>query len=100
MNRRLWLARLGALGMTASLSLPTLAQGSSSPLLNLVVPVPPGGSVDLLGRLIAEHLPRTLQQTVVVENRPGASGSIAAASVARAAGDPCLLYTSPSPRDS
>lgn len=91
MNRRLWLANLGALGMTASLSLPTLAQGNSSPLLNLVVLVPPGGSVDLLGRLIAEHLPRTLQQTVVVENRPGASGSIAAASVARAAGDPNQL---------
>jgi tripartite-type tricarboxylate transporter receptor subunit TctC len=55
--------------------------------LQLIVPVPPGGSVDLTGRLLAEHLPRTLKQGVVVENRPGASGSIAAASVARAAGD-------------
>ena len=62
---------------------------SPSPLpnLNLVVPVPPGGSVDLTARLLGEHLPKALKQNVVVENRPGASGSIAAASVARAAGD-------------
>ena len=59
--------------------------------MQLVVPVPPGGSVDLTARLLAEHLPRLLKQTVVVENRPGASGSIAAASVARAAADPNLL---------
>ena len=51
------------------------------------MPVPPGGSVDLTGRLLAEHLPRVLKQTVVVENRPGASGSIAAAGVARSPGD-------------
>jgi tripartite-type tricarboxylate transporter receptor subunit TctC len=62
------------------------AQTSGNPL-QLIVPVPPGGSVDLTGRLLAEHLPRTLKQTVVVENRPGASGSIAAAGVARSAGD-------------
>jgi tripartite-type tricarboxylate transporter receptor subunit TctC len=69
-------------------SLPGLAmaQAGASPL-QLIVPVPPGGSVDLTGRLLAEHLPRTLKQAVVVENRPGASGSIAAAGVARAAGD-------------
>ena len=66
---------------------------SPSPLpnLNLVVPVPPGGSVDLTARLLGEHLPKALKQNVVVENRPGASGSIAAASVARAAGDPNQL---------
>lgn len=52
----------------------------------LLVPVPPGGSVDLLVRLIAEHLPRTLQQTVVVENRPGASGLIAAGFAERVLG--------------
>ena len=66
------------------------AQAAATPL-QLIVPVPPGGSVDLTGRLLAEHLPRTLKQPVVVENRPGASGSIAAASVARAAGDPNQL---------
>ena len=89
MDRRQWLARAGALGMVGVLPASVIAQASSP--LHLVVPVPPGGSVDLTGRLIAEHLPRTLKQSVVVENRPGASGSIAAAGVARAAGDPNQL---------
>ena len=86
MNRRQCLA------LSLASTLPSLAraQASTSPL-QLIVPVPPGGSVDLTGRLLAEHLPRSLKQTVVVENRPGASGSIAAASVARAAGDPNQL---------
>ncbi len=86
MDRRQWLA----LGLASSLPALARAQAAASPL-QLIVPVPPGGSVDLTGRLLAEHLPRTLRQTVVVENRPGASGSIAAASVARAAGDPNTL---------
>ncbi|MEK8027022.1 tripartite tricarboxylate transporter substrate-binding protein [Pseudaquabacterium rugosum] len=62
------------------------AGGHGQPL-ELVVPVPPGGSVDLTGRLLAEHLPRALHQAVVVRNQPGASGSIAAAAVARQAGN-------------
>jgi tripartite-type tricarboxylate transporter receptor subunit TctC len=65
---------------------PVWAQSASSSL-NLVVPVPPGGSVDLTARLLGEHLPAQLKQSVVVSNQPGASGSIAAAAVARQAGD-------------
>jgi tripartite-type tricarboxylate transporter receptor subunit TctC len=80
MNRRQLMALLGA-----AASLPAGAQGA--PNLNLVVPVPPGGSVDLTARLLGERLPKTLNQNVVVENKPGASGSIAAAGVARQAGD-------------
>jgi tripartite-type tricarboxylate transporter receptor subunit TctC len=80
MNRRQWLALLGA-----AASAPAWAQ--TAPNLNLVVPVPPGGSVDLTARLLGEHLPKLLKQNVVVENKPGASGSIAAAGVARQAGD-------------
>ena len=82
MDRRQWLA----LGLASTVPALAPAQTSTSPL-QLIVPVPPGGSVDLTGRLLAEHLPRALKQTVVVENRPGASGSIAAAGVARAVGD-------------
>ncbi len=62
-------------------------RAQSAPNLNLVVPVPPGGSVDFTARLLGEHLPKVLNQNVVVTNQPGASGSIAAASVARQAGD-------------
>jgi tripartite-type tricarboxylate transporter receptor subunit TctC len=81
--------RRQCLALTVAAVLPVLARAQAGAVpLQLIVPVPPGGSVDLTGRLLAEHLPRTsLKQTVVVENRPGASGSIAAASVARAAGD-------------
>jgi tripartite-type tricarboxylate transporter receptor subunit TctC len=69
-----------------------LAQAApSAPNLNLVVPVPPGCSVDLTALLLGEHLPRTLKQNVVVQNQPGASGSIAAAAVARQAADPNTL---------
>ena len=89
MRRRQCLGRAAALGFTASV--PRWAAAQAVAPLQLVVPVPPGGSVDLTARLLAEHLPRTLKQTVIVENRPGASGSIAAASVARAAADPNLL---------
>ena len=82
MDRRQWLA----LGLASTWPALAHAQAGGN-ALQLIVPVPPGGSVDLTGRLLAEHLPRVLKQTVVVENRPGASGSIAAAGVARSAGD-------------
>ena len=82
MDRRQWLA----LGWASTWPALAHAQAGGN-ALQLIVPVPPGGSVDLTGRLLAEHLPRVLKQTVVVENRPGASGSIAAAGVARSAGD-------------
>ncbi len=81
MDRRQWL------GWAAAASLAPAARAQSAANLNLVVPVPPGGSVDLTARLLGEHLPKTLKQNVVVENKPGASGSIAAAGVARQAGD-------------
>jgi len=89
MRRRQWLSRAAALGLVGST--PRWAAAQAAAPLQLVVPVPPGGSVDLTARLLAEHLPRVLKQNVIVENRPGASGSIAAASVARAAADPNLL---------
>jgi tripartite-type tricarboxylate transporter receptor subunit TctC len=83
MDRRQWLGWAGAA------SVPAWAQ--TAPNFNLVVPVPPGGSVDLAARLLGEHLPRLLKQSVHVENRPGASGSIAAAHVARLSTDPNTL---------
>jgi tripartite-type tricarboxylate transporter receptor subunit TctC len=90
MDRREWI--VGALaGATAASGWAQAPQPGAAPNLNLVVPVPPGGSVDLTARLLGEHLPRPLKQNVVVENKPGASGSIAAAAVARQAGDPNTL---------
>lgn len=55
--------------------------------VNLVVPFPPGGAVDTVARILSAALQPELGQPVVVENRPGAGGNVAAAYVANAAAD-------------
>ncbi len=57
----------------------------------LVVSYPAGGGADLMARLIAPHMALALGQSVIVENKPGASGTLAAAQVARAAPDGATL---------
>ena len=63
------------------------AQPFPSKTIALIVPVTPGGSTDLMARQIAEPLSKALGQPVVVENRPGASGNIAASYVAKSKPD-------------
>lgn len=55
--------------------------------ITLVVPFSPGGGVDVMGRLLAERLRQTLNQNIIVENRPGASGMLGASHVVRAKPD-------------
>jgi tripartite-type tricarboxylate transporter receptor subunit TctC len=55
--------------------------------IKIVVPFPPGGSADILARLVGEQVGRTQGVTVLIENRPGAGASIAYEAVARAAPD-------------
>lgn len=55
--------------------------------LTIVVPYPPGGTMDFTGRLLADQLSKRLGQNVIVENRGGASGNIGAAHVAKAKAD-------------
>ncbi|QET02836.1 tripartite tricarboxylate transporter substrate binding protein [Cupriavidus pauculus] len=62
-------------------SLPT---GWPAQPIKVVVPFPPGGSTDILGRFVAEHLQKTLGKPVMVENLPGATGTIGVAAVSRA----------------
>jgi len=65
------------------------AQGSSYPArpIRLVVTLSPGSSSDILARIVAEEMSRSLRQPVVVENRPGAGGNVAGEHVARSAPD-------------
>lgn len=55
--------------------------------VRLVIPYPPGGGTDITGRAMAQRLSEFLSQSVVIENKPGATGMIGAASVAKAAPD-------------
>ena len=83
--------RRAALALVAAplLAGSALAQQAAWPdkMVKLVVPFPPGGPTDTASRIIGEKLRERLKQTVLVENRPGASGSIAAIQVSKAAAD-------------
>ena len=74
-------------------SLPGAASAQHSRNVRLVVPAAPGGAIDAIGRLYADHLKDTLGQTWVVENRAGANNTLGAAEVARAAPDGTTLLT-------
>lgn len=69
-----------------------VAQPFPAKNMRLVVPTPAGSSVDLSARLISEGLRERLGHAVVVENKPGAGGTIAAAEVARATADGHSLF--------
>ncbi len=65
--------------------------------IKLIVPWPAGGSSDTAARLIAKHLQDRLKQTVLVDNKPGASGNIGTLAVAKAAPDGYTLLLSSGP---
>src|SRR5262245_139476 len=81
-------ALLCALAGLEAMAEPSHAQAvlptAPSKPIRIVVPWPPGGSADLIGRMLAEHLSNAFAQSVLVENRPGASGMIGSAAVAHA----------------
>jgi len=76
---------------------PACAQTSPSRPIMLVVPFPPGPALDLVARLVAAKLADALGQSVVVENRTGANGTLGSNAVARSAPDGhMLLFTTAS----
>src|SRR5712692_3493046 len=83
MSRRIVLAALLAAGVPAG---PAAAQPYPNRVLKMIVPFPPGGPIDTIGRLVAHELSTRLGQEVVVENRPGAGSTLG--TKAAAAADP------------
>jgi tripartite-type tricarboxylate transporter receptor subunit TctC len=83
LTRRAPIAGLAASGIP----LHALAQAFPSRAITIIVPYPPGGPIDSLARLIAQEAAADLKQSVVVENRPGASGIVGTGAVARAEPD-------------
>jgi len=79
------LAPLAALAMLGNA--PAAAQDYPSRPITIVVPFSAGGGVDVMARLLAERLRDTLKQSIVVENKPGASGMLGAQYVTKAAAD-------------
>ena len=93
MQRR---SALFALPALATLPLSAAAQAWPAKPLRLVIPFPAGGATDIIGRLLAQKLGAALGQQVVIDNKPGAGGTIGADLVAKAPADghTLLLATS------
>lgn len=82
------LSLIGSALLATTLAAPALAQDTyPSRPVSMVVPFPPGGVADTVGRPVAEAMGRQLKQTVVVENKAGAGGGIGMAYVAKAKPD-------------
>ena len=86
LKRFIKLAALAFTALAVGAVMPAEAQNFSRPV-RIVVPYAPGGTSDILARLIAPKLQAAIGQAVVVENKPGASGNLGADSVAKATKD-------------
>ena len=73
--------------LLAALPATTLAQSWPERPVRLVIPFPPGGTLDKVGRMLAQELGKSLGQTFIVENKPGGNGVIGGDSVAKAPAD-------------
>ena len=86
-------------GCTLAAAVPAWAQGSKYPErpIRLVVPFPPGGSVDVTARMIGPKMAELMGQQVIIDNRTGASGMVGTSAVARADPDGYTLLINTTP---
>lgn len=75
------------LASAACLPLAAWAQAYPSKPITLLVPFPPGGPTDLVARVLAKKMSEQMGQSIVIDNKPGANGNIAAVAAAKAAAD-------------
>lgn len=93
MHRRSFTVRTAALAAAAFAAAPLFAQERT---VKILVGFPPGGSVDVIARLLADKLRGSLNQNVIVDNKPGAGGRVALNELKRAAPDGQTLVLTPS----
>jgi tripartite-type tricarboxylate transporter receptor subunit TctC len=93
MRRRDFIALLG--GAAILPAAPAIAQSYPNRPIRLIVPYPPGGGTDIVGRVIGQKLHEALGQPVVIDNRGGAGGTIGTAAAAKAAPDGYTLVLVP-----
>ncbi len=86
-TRRSWVASAVAAAALCQLSLPTHAQNFPEKPVRLVVGYAPGTAPDILARLVAQKMSEQLKQSIIVDNKPGAGGQIAAQTVAKSTSD-------------
>lgn len=84
--RRKWFRLAAALSVLA-LAAPVAAQPYPNRPVRVIIPFPPGGTLDTVGRLLAQKLSEQTGQNFIVDNRPGGNGVIGADAVAKAAAD-------------
>ena len=87
-------ALISALALAWLVVLPHAARAQDYPThaIRLILPQPPGGAIDLIARTLAERLSAQMGQPVIVENRPGANGGLAAGDVVRSTPDGYTLF--------
>jgi tripartite-type tricarboxylate transporter receptor subunit TctC len=93
MHRHARTALLAAL--MAAFPAVVLAQPYPSRAINMIIPFPPGGNTDLMGRALQDELRKALGQTVVIQNRGGAAGTLGIIELARAAPDGYTIAMTP-----
>ena len=80
-----------ALTIGAVFAAPARADDYPSRTITILVPFPPGGSTDIMTRLVASKVSEALKQPIIIENRPGAAGNVAAVAIKNAPPDGYLL---------